>query len=218
MSKVASLGLNIGLGVLGLGLLAASEAGAQKVYYRYQNAQGNVVQSDRLPPEAVPSGYSIVSASGDVLQVVPRELTKQEKRQRDEAAALERARIAELERMRKWDQSLILRYSSADEIDAARERGIKEFDTRISILQSSLLALKSQIEAEQEAAANHLRRGRAVPDALSQRIVDLRGEVSYAEGAIEKLHQERQETALQYDRDKERFGVLMQQAQAALSR
>ncbi len=218
MNRVVSRVFNIGVGALSAGLLVCGNASAQKVYYRYHNSQGQMVQTDRLLPDIVPLGYSVVSASGDVLQVVPRELTKEEKRERDEAAAQDRARQAELERMRKWDQSLILRYSSAEEIDAARERGVKEFDTRISILQGSLLALKTQIETEQGAAANHLRRGRSVPEPLTSRIAELKAEVAYAEGAIDKLQRERSESVMQFDRDKVRFAVLMKQAQTALAR
>ena len=218
MNRVVSRVFNIGVGALSAGLLVCGNASAQKVYYRYHNSQGQIVQTDRLLPDIVPLGYSVVSASGDVLQVVPRELTKEEKRERDEAAAQDRARQAELERMRKWDQSLILRYSSAEEIEAARERGVKEFDTRISILQGSLLALKTQIETEQGAAANHLRRGRSVPEPLTERIAELKAEVAYAEGAIDKLQRERSESVMQFDRDKVRFAVLMKQAQTALAR
>ena len=187
-------------------------ASAQRVYYRYQNEQGLTTQTDRLPPAAARRGYSVVSASGDIIKVVPRELTVEERLLRDAALARDKVMEDEEKRIRKWDQSLILRYSNADEIDAARVRGIREFDTRISIFQGNLMSLKAQIEAEQRDAANYLRRGRQVPDTLSARITSLKGEVLYAEDAIGQIKRERIETEQQYEADRLRFLYLMEQA------
>jgi hypothetical protein len=194
------------------GLLASADAAAQKLYYRYKNEQGITVQTDRLPPAVVRQGYQIVSASGDVLKVVPRELTADERKARDAQNAENQRGLAEQERIRKWDRSLVLRYSNVDEIDAAKRRGLKEFDTRIGILQGNLMSLKGQIESEQGDAANYARRGKAVPEDLEKRIKELKSEVLYAESATNQLERERIGTERQYELDRERFEFLLDQA------
>jgi NACalpha-BTF3-like transcription factor len=171
-----------------------------------------MVQTDRLPPEVVSRGYQVVTANGDVLKVVPRELTEAERKARDARAEQQQRLAAERERIRKWDQSLILRYSDVKEIDAAKRRSLKEFDTRIGILQANLLSLKAQIESEQSDAANYLRRGKEVPKELAEHIDSLRSEVLYAENRVDELSRERIETEEQYELDKERFRLIMEQA------
>jgi hypothetical protein len=193
-------------------VLLASEAGAQKLYYRYFNAEGVMVQADRLPPEVVRQGYQIVSANGDVLKVVPRELTAQERKLRDAENEKHQLALAEQDRIRKWDQSLTLRYSDVDDIDEAKARSLKEFDIRIGILRGSLMSLKGQIETEQGDAANYARRSKDAPEALNIRIQSLKSEVLYAENAISELERERVETERQYQLDRERFEYLLEQA------
>ena len=194
------------------GLLVSADAAAQKLYYRYKNEQGITVQTDRLPPTVVRQGYQIVSASGDVLKVVPRELTADERKARDAKDAENQRGLAEQERIRKWDRSLVLRYSNVEEIDAAKRRGLKEYDTRIGILQGNLMSLKRQIETEQGDAANYARRGKEVPESLQKRIRELKSEVLYAESTINQLERERIGTERQYELDRERFEFLLEQA------
>ena len=79
--------------------------------YRYTNDEGNKVVAYQVPPEFVANGYEILSPTGALIDVVPRQLDDGER----EAAA-------EQERLRKWDESLLLRYSSVEDIEAARER------------------------------------------------------------------------------------------------
>ena len=200
--------------LLSLVLVAAlaTNVGADKVFYRYKNEQGITVQSDRLPPEVVPRGYQVVSANGDVLKTVSRELSESELKLRDEQEAQRQREIEERERIRKWDKSLVLRYSNVEEIEAAKQRALKEYDTRIGILNGNLMSLKGQIEAEQDDAANYARRGQDVPEALEGRLEALKSEVLYAETTIDELGKERVATGLQFERDKERFEYLMELA------
>ncbi len=195
-----------------LAAVLATEVGADKVFYRYKNEQGITVQSDRLPPEVVPRGYQVVSANGDVLKTVSRELSETELELRAEQEARRQREIEEQERIRKWDKSLILRYSNVDEIEAAKQRALKEYDTRIGILNGNLMSLKGQIEAEQNDAANYARRGKDIPPALEGRLEALKSEVLYAESSIDELGRERVATGLQFERDKERFEYLMELA------
>lgn len=188
---------------------------AERQLYRYQTESGVMVQSDRLPAGAAARGYSIVSSAGNVLKVVPRQLSEEERAQRDRSRQQELAAQEEQERLRAWDQSLYLRYSGTEDIDDAMRRGLLKYDTRIGILRGNLQSLKSQIEQRQGDAANYLRRGRKVPESLQQQIGQLRSEVSYVEHAIVELRQERVEAELQFHNDKERFAYLLEQSAAS---
>ena len=89
-----------------------------------------------MPAAYVSNGYEILNESGQVVSVVPPAKTATELEQ-DAAAARSRAadtaaEAAQLER----DTFLLRRYSTVQDIEAARDRSLRELDIRIAILSS----------------------------------------------------------------------------------
>ena len=196
-------------------LVIAGSATAERFLYRYHTESGAVVQGDRLPAGAAARGYSILNTAGDVLKVVPRQLSGEERAERDRLREQALAEEQEQERLLKWDQSLFMRYSGLEDIDDAMRRGLLKYDTRIGILRGNLQSLKSQIEREQSNAANYLRMGRQVPDSLQQLVAKLRNEVVDVEQAIVALRKERIDAELEFHNDKERFVLLLEKTAAS---
>ena len=105
--------------------------------YRYQNEAGVTVVDWAIPAAYVSDGYEVLSESGQVVRVVPPAKTETElerdaaaKQARDAEAAAE---AAQLER----DTFLLRRYSTIQDIEAARDRSLRELDIRIAILNES---------------------------------------------------------------------------------
>lgn len=169
--------------------------------YRYTNDRGVVAVDDHVPAEFVKNGYEVLSRDGRVLETVPRQLTGEE-------GVRKRAAEAEAQRLQDWDKNLLLRYSTVDDIAAARDRALREIDSRISILRSNLGAAKSQVEREQEKAADIERRGGKVPEAITDNLGKLKQEASGIEVSIAERLQEKDNTRAQYERDIERFKTL----------
>lgn len=191
------------LALLVLGVLAQpASAGSGKLMYRYINESGTLVLDDHVPPSAVARGYSVLGPDGRVIEEVPPQLDP-------EQAAARRAAEEEEKRLREWDESLLRRYSSVADIEAARERAINEIKVRINILRSNLLSTKSQIEREQARAADLERRGIAVPPELQKTITTLQREVDDSDEAIEQRNRDIKQTQGEYQRDIERFQVLL---------
>ena len=197
------------------GLLVSEPVAAERYFYRYKNAEGGTVQTDRLPAGAAARGYQVLSARGSVIKVVPRQLSEQERQQRDVELQAQRQRDMEQTRRRQRDQALMLRYSSIAEIDEAKLRGLKEFKNRLGIWRGNQMSLKGRIETEQSDAANFHRRGREAPDGYAERITSLKVELLDAENTILALNRERNETEQQYEQDKARFLQLRGQAGAS---
>jgi chromosome segregation ATPase len=181
--------------------LAAGPADAERLYYRYKNAKGVTVIDDRVPPEFVKQGYTVLTRDGRVVEEVPPQLS-------GSAAEQARAAAAEAKRLREWDESLLRRYSNTADIEAARDRALREFDIRISILRSNLQSVKGQIEREQARAADIERRGGVVPTDLQASIADLRREIAATEETIALRKRERDEVKASFQRDAERFESL----------
>ena len=158
--------------------------------YRYVNENGVTVINYSIPPEYVHKGYEILNPDGSVHKVIPRTLTEEEMADQSSAAYRERVEAEEAERLRKWDESLLLRYSSIEDIEAARDRALSELRIRISILQSNIRSLQSQVENNQRRAADAERRGREVPLEVVATIEGLQGEIVETERSIRDRKQE----------------------------
>jgi chromosome segregation ATPase len=181
---------------------------ANNQLYRYKNDEGVPVINFRIPPEFVHKGYDIINPDGSLIRKIPRALSKEELllRNTDES----RVRFAEQEeqRLRAWDNSLMLRYSSMDDIEAAQERAMRDLKVRISILKSNLTTIKSQIEREQLKAANIERSGGEVPEEMSGNIDILRLDIEDTEQSIAARRDEIDSVNAAFARDMNRFTAL----------
>ena len=197
--------------VLGAALVALPPAAAaqERQMYRYTNAEGNQVVAYQVPPEYVANGYEILSPTGALISVVPRQLDDGERTDLDARARSERELAEERERLRKWDESLLLRYSTIEDIEAARERALGELRIRVSILKGKLRTLKQQVETYQAQAADQERLGQPVNAEHLQAIDDLQSEIAATERAVRDRQNEIASVDESYDRDVERFSSLL---------
>jgi len=189
-------------------LLVLPVAAQARTLYRYVNEQGVRVVAYQVPPEYVAGGYEVLSDKGVVIEVVPPAPAEDE---RESLAASERAAEearAEAEALREWDESLLLRYSSVADIEAARDRALRDLRIRVSILRGKQRSLRQQVEAQQASAADQQRRGQSVSEVNLQAMRDLRQEIESTERAIVERQQEITAVEADYQRDIERFESL----------
>lgn len=179
-----------------------------RALYRYRNAQGNVVVDYQVPAEAVSGGYEVLNTDGMVIKVVPRELTPEERLAADADIKLEQEASEEQERLRKWDESLMLRYSTVEDIADARQRALSELQIRMSILKGNRRALKQKVENYQSQAANMERSGMSVDAERLRAIEILQSEITSTERDITDRQREIEELETAYDADIERFEML----------
>jgi len=179
-----------------------------KEFYRYRNAEGNVVVDHRVPPEYVAGGYEVLNDRGVVLRVVPRMPSEEERADVSAQQRLEAAAREEEERLRKWDETLLLRYSSVADIESSRDRALRDLRVRVTILKSNRHGLRQQIEGHQARAADLERRGSEVDEALPRAIAGLQREIGVIERQIAEHEREVAETEASFAEDIERFAQL----------
>lgn len=208
--RTSGLSLLVLILVLGPGAAwMAPLAVAQAQMYRYINAEGNPVIAYQVPPEYVANGYEVLSPSGVVIDVVPRQLSETQQRTLDKRQLTQREAAAEAERLRDWDESLLLRYSTVADIEAARERALRDLRIRVSVLKSKQRSLKQQIEKNQALIADQERLGNDISPMYFKAINDLRSELVSTERAIEDRYAEIAVQNASYDADVERFTRLL---------
>lgn len=177
--------------------------------YRYINDQGNVVVDYAVPSEYVHKGYEILTTDGVVKQVVPRALTDEERASQALERQAEEAQALEIARLKAWDESLMLRYSSIADIEAARERALRELKVRVSILKSNTRSLRQQVESYQAKAADIERAGARVSVEMLASIDDLQQDIVATERSIKERMQEMLAVEESFQADMDRFEMLL---------
>ena len=159
-------------------LTAAAAIASADNLYRYQNDQGVTVVDFRVPVEYVDYGYEVLDADGRVVDVVPRALTAEERANAILQRELEANARAEQQRLQKWDESLLLRYSTVADIEDARDRSLSDLKIRVSILKSNRRSLKHQAENAQARVAASQRAGAEAMQADLDNIALLKREIA----------------------------------------
>lgn len=192
--------------VLSLSLTTYAQA---QSYFRITNESGAVELKSTITPQEAKRGYAIVTLGGHVIEEVAPELSDEEYALvSDEVKQKKRAEEMAKEEQR-YNESLLLRYSTVEDIEAEQKRKLAAFDVRISILRSNMLSLKSQVERQQERAANIERGGREVPDIIKNNINELEDKLKNAETSVTSRKEEKAVVIEQYVKEKDRFRKLI---------
>jgi len=178
--------------------------------YRYVNEEGNHVVGYQVPPEQVALGYEVLNEKGVLIDVVPPVLDDEARADMDAQRRRESAAEAERKRLQKWDESLLLRYSTIEDIEAARDRALRDLRIRVSILKGKQRSLKQQVENYQAEAADQERRGATVEESHLQAISDVQAEISATERSIADRQREIAAVEADYQRDIDRFATLLE--------
>lgn len=185
-------------------------AARDRELYRYRNVEGNVVVDYQVPVDYAGSGYEVLNDEGIVIKVVPRSLTEEERKHKSAEDLQVAEAIAEQERLRQWDETLMLRYSTVEDIEAARDRALRDLQIRLSILKGNRRSLKQKVENYQAQAADLERRGMSVDVARLRTIEDLQGEIGVTERAIVDREKDIAILAGTFQDDIARFEMLLE--------
>lgn len=202
-SRQSSLHLLSAL-VLSCALWPASVYAGEKDLFRYLDDEGQLVLNDTLPPSAAGRGYEVIRSDGTVLKTVKPAVASAE-------AAETQRQEQEAEKRRKWDESLLLRYSDVADIEDAKKRALGDIQIRISILRGNLNYLKTQVEREEFRAAEADRQGLEVSAEHSDAIRTLKWQIGDVEDLIAIRRRELEATEARYNRDMERFAAILNQ-------
>lgn len=194
-------------------LTLSSSSIAERLLYRVINESGNVELKATISAEEAKRGYKVVNDEGRVIEEVLPELSSEAY----DALSLERKKALEEEERKKaeleYNESLLLRYSNIDDLNAEWRRKLQEFDIRISILLNNRAALREKMETQQKQAANLERQNLVVPDVIEKNITDLEREITETNREVEARRQEKEGINSRYERDAERLSLLLARKQ-----
>lgn len=174
---------------------------ANETFYRYTNSSGIITISSRIPAEYVTKGYQIITLDGRVIKTVPPEPSEEEKKRLEQ----EREQQKLIER---WDQELLARYSSAEEIVAAKERKLLEIDSQLGINERSIEKIRNEIDSYQSIAANDERSGRVINETVLNTIELLKTDLANEKEKTQILVNEKHDIVEQFEKDEDRYRTL----------
>ena len=190
-------------------LLGACTAGVTAAeLYRYQNEAGITVVDWAIPAAYVGSGYEVLNESGQIVRVVPPAKTDTELERDAVAARAQEAEAAAQAAQLERDTFLLRRYSTIQDIEAARDRSLRELDIRIAILSGQRDTLSQQLARHQSALDTTERSGAVSPQYEEETVAALKAEIQSLDEASEGRQQQAAALAEAYSRDIARFAEL----------
>ncbi|MDO3388582.1 hypothetical protein QWI17_22235 [Gilvimarinus sp. SDUM040013] len=172
------------------------------VLFRYTNDKGNLVVEQSIPPAAAAGGYEIITEQGRVLKKVPKAL-------QGEDAVKYAERLRREAQLAEWDAKLKRRYSSIKDIEAAKKRALSELSGNLGILRSNLSGVVSRLEEQQRLAGVKERNAQKIPQTVLDNIASLESERVEVIRQIATRENELAQRAKTFDRDIERFRVIL---------
>ena len=188
-------------------VLLSSHVNSQNLY-RYKNDAGGTVVDWHVPAEFAGGGYEVLSPDGEVIEVVPRKMTDAELANQDLVERLNQEAEAERLRLAELDKFLLLRYSTVEDIDAAKDRALRELNIRLSILASNQRVSRGRLEVVLARVADMERAGNVALPLDLEAISALQAEIETIGRAIEEREAQVVDVTREYDEDRQRFEQL----------
>lgn len=203
MAPLNKLGL---VALLAAGLACSADAAN---IYKYRDENGRTVFNSSIPPEQVKNGYSILNERGQVIQVVPRQLTPAEVAERD---AAEQARLAaeEVQRKQQEADNLLLRtYGTPAEIIAQRDVRVMRLDGQLIELTGNLGKVDAEYTRLTQLAEKAKAEGKEPEAAVMAKLAEQTEQRLSLQNEITVVEAEKQDEIARAERDVQRLQELL---------
>jgi hypothetical protein len=195
--------------VAGLALaLALADAAAAAKIYKWTDERGVTHYGEVIPPEYKDQAAQEMSPQGITLRkldAVNATNTPEQRKAAEEKAAREREEKQRAFEQRRRDVALVNTYTSAQEIDAARERTLQLPSQAIRGLEPRLKKAQDRLVSLEQQAAGLVKAGKRVPDGVESDIVDQKIEVDTIRAEIERNKAQIEIIKSKYEQDKKRY-------------
>lgn len=178
--------------------------------YRFLDKNGISTLSKTLPPDVAQQGYEILDDK--TLRVIERVPTRKEmieqyilaqQQQKEEQIRLEKQALDK--RLKKEqdlaDKNLLAIYPSVEDLIKARDRDQVYLNKQIGDSTSQKDYLKQTLHQLEQSAAEQELSGQTISSKLSQRIKAIQQDIIDNQSHIERLQDDKQSNAQQYEKD-----------------
>ena len=200
--RYEATGLNT-VAALAVALALCSPGSAGAATYKWVDDQGVVHYSDKVPPEAVNKGATVLDKQGRPTQKIEPAPTPDQIKAKAAAEDQQRALAKSVEEQARKDRALMQSYTDESEIDVARNRALSTIDTQIKAAQaySADLARRQQDLKKKKASYGD----KPVPIELERELNTVDVELSRQNVLIKQKTDEVAVVNAKYDTDKKRW-------------
>jgi len=177
--------------------------------YRYRDDQGNQIIGSFVPAEFVKNGYEIINERGQVIRVISRTLTEEERAA--QAGDAEQQRLAEeAARRQEEEDTLLLRlYRAPEEIVRRRDSTLSELNDQLTVLNALLEDAEENIAGIQERIDSNEVAGREAPANQLAQLETATEERDRLNRQITRIEGEKEETLATAERNINRLRELL---------
>jgi hypothetical protein len=206
-SRAAVLLLGLATVLVLAGAASAAQPGR---IYKWVDEHGVTHYGQHIPPEYRDQAATEMTKRGVTVNRIDPVTTPEERRLAQERAVREKEEQKRLAEQRRRDTALMNTYSSAREIDDARERSLSAPMQALTTLEPRLKKANERSQGLNRQAADLQRAGKPVPEFLNE-------DITAAKHEVEQLQAERQRheshiagIRIRFDADKQRYIELTQ--------
>ena len=192
-------------------LLATAVVPAFAVMYKWVDENGVTHYGDSIPPQYINRANVELNQGGVVLKKNEPALTPEQIK----AKEAELAKRKQEGDTRRRDAVLLGTYTSAEEIDLARDRNLRQIEQIIKDTETQLKSVQDKLDASRKQAAAYKRDNQPVPDELKMDIEILEKSNQDLGLAVIQKRAEAKEVRVRFEEDKKRYIELTQGTSAS---
>jgi hypothetical protein len=179
---------------------------ARATIYKWVDEKGVVHYTDKMPPEAVNKGSTVLDKQARPLKKIDPALTPEQQRARDAEEEQRRQQAKISEEIARRDRALMSSFTTEAEIDLARARALGTIDAQLEAAQNfsaTLRKRKDEIDKKKSSLGD-----KPVPVAIEREAEATDTELAKQKRLIEQKQAERTAIVGRYDADKARWREL----------
>ena len=171
--------------------------------YKWVDDQGVVHYTDKMPPDQVGKGATMLDKQGRQVQKIEPAPTPEQRKAMEAAEEQKQANAKAHEDRARKDRALLLSYTNEDEIDVAKKRALAQMETQIQ----SAEAYTSDLRKKQDALAKRKAGygGKPIPPDLERDLGNVDLELSRQSALIQQKKADIINVAARYDADRQRW-------------
>ena len=200
------------------GLMLIALAVAQPAWakmYKWVDEQGKTHYGDTIPPQYAGQGNSELSKKGMVIKKTDAALTDEQRREKEEAQALQKIEAQKALDAERRDKALINTYTSEKEIDLARDRHLQAADAIVKTTEVRIKSVQARLGSYRKQTAGFAARNKPVPQDIASEMKEIERELQHLQETIKQKQQEQADITAKFEVDKERFRELTKGTAAA---
>jgi len=194
--------------VFSLLLVGANDSEAKKRLYRWVDDEGNVTFSDQVPPDQVQHKRETLNENAEVLNVVERAQTPEERERQKRLEQLRKEQEKIIAKQAAADKVLLATYRNLDDMYRALDNKLALLDGKKRVIDGNKRRFEQQLFQQEDQAANLERNGQKIPEKLLKDIEGSRRQIALAEQDLARHEKDRAVAEREFRADIARFEFL----------